>query len=197
MKMGSSSTDEELMIAYIGGDRGAFDELFGRYAPRIHALFVRTFRSTALADDLLQTTFLKVHSARTSYRRELPVRPWLFAIAARVRIDELRRRYRTASTESDAELAELSLPVDGAGDEWPEQHQKAERVRQAIDALPDGQRMVVLLHRFEGMSFGEIASTLSASEGTVLTEVAVRVRAFRAYAALRTALADFEEEVVA
>ncbi|AKF08785.1 RNA polymerase sigma factor [Sandaracinus amylolyticus] len=190
--MDPTASDEELMRAYVAGDARAFEVLFTRYAARVHALFSRTFRSRAIADDLVQTTFLKIHAARATYRSDLPVRPWLFGIAARVRIDELRRRYRTQEVGDDA-LDSMPLPVEGAADAWPEANEAAERVRRAIDTLPDGQRIVVLLHRFEGMSFGEIAIALREVEGKSISEVAVRVRAFRAYDALRTALADLDD----
>lgn len=186
-------TDEELMQAYVAGDPRAFDALFSRYAARLHAFFSRSFRSGAVADDLVQTTFLKVHSARSSFDPGLPVRPWLFGIAARVRVDELRRRYRVADKISDEELGDLVLPSPDGVDRWPEANEEAERVRKAIDALPEAQRVVVLLHRFEGLTFGEIAEALSEA-GPKLTEVAVRVRAFRAFATLREQLADLVEE---
>jgi RNA polymerase sigma factor (sigma-70 family) len=166
-----TETDEALMQGYVAGDSRAFDALFSRYA----------------------ATFLKVHAARTTYDPGLPVRPWLFGIAARVRIDELRRRYRAAERASDEELGELTLPHSDSPDRWPEANEEAERVRGAIDLLPEAQRVVVLLHRFEGLTFAEIAEALSV-EGPKLTEVAVRVRAFRAFAALRESLADLVEE---
>lgn len=192
-RMKATASDEELMAAYVDGDARAFEVLFARFAPRVHAFFARTFRSRAVADDLVQTTFLKIHAARASYERERPVRPWLFGVAARVRIDELRRRYRKSET-SDDDLDSMALPIEGAHDAWPEANEAAERVRRAVDALPEGQRVVVLLHRFEGMTFGEIATALSSAAGAApITEVAVRVRAFRAYDALRKALADLEE----
>lgn len=189
--MAAERTDEELMIAYVDGDTRAFDVLFARYAARLHAFFARTFRSRAIADDLLQTTFLKVHAARATWKRDLRVRPWLFGIAARVRIDELRRRYRSEEKAED-DLDAHVFPVEGAPDAWPEKNEAAERVRRAIDALPDGQRVVVLLHRFEGLTFAEIAEVLHETEGKRVSEVAVRVRAFRAYDALRQALADLD-----
>jgi RNA polymerase sigma-70 factor (ECF subfamily) len=193
MGEGRQETDEELMAEYVDGDARAFDALFDRYAPRLHAFFARTFRSRAVADDLLQTTFLKIHAARATYKRDLPFRPWLFGIASRVRIDELRRRYRLEESAGDA-LESFTLPeTAGRSDAWPEANEAAERVRRAVDSLPEGQRVVVLLHRFEGMTFGEIAEALSASEGSRISEVAVRVRAFRAYEALRVVLADLEE----
>lgn len=181
------------MQSYVAGDPRAFDALFSRYGARLYAFFSRSFRSGAVADDLVQTTFLKVHSARGSYDPSLPVRPWLFGIAARVRIDELRRRYRAAEKASDEELGELTLPTADSPDRWPEANEEAERVRKAIDALPEAQRIVVWLHRFEGLTFAEIADALS-GQGPKLTEVAVRVRAFRAFAALRETLSDLVGE---
>lgn len=181
------------MQRYVAGDSRAFDALFSRYAARLHAFFSRSFRSGAVADDLVQTTFLKLHAARASYDASLPVRPWLFGIAARVRIDELRRRYRAAEKASDEELGELTLPIAGGPDRWPEANEEAERVRKALEGLPEAQRVVVWLHRFEGLTFAEIAEALSV-DGPKLTEVAVRVRAFRAFATLREALADLVED---
>src|ERR1700759_2253501 len=87
-------TDEQLMSAYVAGDARAFEELFARLAPRVHGFFLRSFRESAVADDLLQVTFMKVHRARKQYRSDLKVAPWLFAVAARVRLDELRKRLR-------------------------------------------------------------------------------------------------------
>src|SRR5262245_13082032 len=92
--MDDGRTDESLMAAYVAGDRRAFDSIFARYAPRIHGFFLRTFRSTAVADELLQMTFLRLHQARATFRTDASVRPWLWSIAANVRADELRRRQR-------------------------------------------------------------------------------------------------------
>ncbi len=192
--METTPTDEDLMRSYVAGDGRAFDALFDRYATRLHAFFARSFRSGSVANDLVQTTFLKIHAARGTFDTTMPVRPWLFGIASRVRIDELRRRYRDAARASDEDLSKMTLPVEGGAERWPEANEEAERVRAAVDGLPEGQRIVVLLHRFEGLTFGEIAEVLSQTEGTKLTEVAVRVRAFRAFAALREALSDLVEE---
>jgi len=62
-----------------------------------------------VADDLLQVTFMKVHRARAQYRPELKLMPWLFAVAARVRLDELRRRLRLPEdADEDALRAQTS-----------------------------------------------------------------------------------------
>ena len=172
------------MTAYLQGDHAAFEKLFTRLSPSIHGFFLRSFGSRALADDLLQTTFLKVHRARKQWNREKRLRPWLFSIAARVRLDELRRRYglrEDTGAEAVEQAAEKAQPE--ATDPAVAADIKS-RVAAALERLPESQRVVVHLHRFEGLTFGEIAEILGTSEG------AVKLRAFRAYAALRDELGD-------
>jgi RNA polymerase sigma factor (sigma-70 family) len=181
---GNETTDEQLMRDYQRGDRQAFDELFRRYAPRLHAFFCRAFSARSTADDLLQQTFLNVHSSRASFRDGASVRAWLFAIASHVRADALRAKYRRAPRE-DALDEEL---VGEDGHRSLELSHEALRVRRALDALPEGQQIVVLLHRYHGLTFREIAEVLSSVEGATVKEVAVRVRASRAYDALRATL---------
>ncbi len=179
--------ERELMAAYVDGDQAAFSALFSATAPRLLAFFLRAVPDRALAEDLLQLTFERVHGARHRYQRGAPVRPWLFTIAANVRVDELRRRYRLPKAADETDLD--ALPDSAAPqDEAPDQADRDARVRAAIDALPASQRVVVHLHRFEGMTFGEIGGVLGVKEG------AVRIRAFRAYETLRGTLAQLMEE---
>src|SRR6516162_2593042 len=101
----TSPTDEKLMAAYVAGDGRAFEQLFARLAPRLHRFFRRSFRAQATADDLLQITFLKLHKARDTYKPDMRVAPWAFAIAARVRLDEFRKRKRLAEDGDEEALA--------------------------------------------------------------------------------------------
>jgi RNA polymerase sigma-70 factor (ECF subfamily) len=173
------SAERRLMTAYVAGDPEAFDRLFARLAPRVYTFFHRAFRDSSIADDLVQTTFLKVHRARNTYDSARPLLPWLFTIAAAVRNDELRRRYRAAaSVEADA--GDPASPPDPV-----ERRETADAVRAALARLPESQRVVLHLHRYEGLSFEEIAAILDTSCG------AVRVRACRAYERLRSDLAPW------
>src|SRR5205807_4918364 len=108
-------SEEELMGAYVAGDRRAFERLFALLAPRVHGFFLRSFGDRAVADDLLQITFLKMHRARGEFRRGSRVRPWLFAIAARVRLDELRKRYRLAEDAGEEQLERAAEQTEAAG----------------------------------------------------------------------------------
>ena len=176
------------MEAYVAGDAGAFERLFRSLGPSIHAFFVRSVGRGATAEDLLQTTFLKIHAARGTWRRGERVRPWAFTIAARVRVDWLRRQGR-----AEAEIEGDGVAAPGPRDDPRDAaiaSERAARVRLALASIPEPARVVVHLHRLEGLSFAEIGAILGISEG------AARVRAFRAYAALRTLLSDLvgEEE---
>ena len=139
------------MTAYVSGDRRAFEQLFARLAPRLHRFFRRSFSTEATADDLLQQTFLKLHKARATYKADMRVAPWAFAIAARVRLDEFRRRKRLAEDGDEEALARAdeARAADSPGADTLDSD-TAEAVRRAVDGLPESQRVVIHLNRFEG-----------------------------------------------
>src|SRR5690242_11298501 len=93
-------SEEALMQGYVEGDVGAFQRLFDGLAPSLHGFFTRSVRDATVADDLVQTTFLKLHGARRRWRRGERVRPWVFAIAANVRVDWFRSQGRRLETEA-------------------------------------------------------------------------------------------------
>lgn len=173
------------MLAYVAGDRRAFERLFEALAPRIHAFFLRSFRDRTVADELMQETFLKIHRGRASFTPPLPLRPWVFTIAAHVRHDELRRRYRLREDCGEEELvkAEEKWAVEAAAEESSAVDARQDALAAAVARLPESQRVVLTLHRYEGLGFREIGAILGTSE------VAARGRAFRAYEQLRKALA--------
>ncbi|HEY2029862.1 MAG TPA: sigma-70 family RNA polymerase sigma factor [Myxococcales bacterium] len=173
------------MARYVEGDRRSFAQLFARWAPRLHGYFLRAGGSRGEADDLLQATFLRVHRARESFRGELGLRGWLFTIAARVRKDEVNRRLRNPSGADPAAAEEIAAPAE---EDPAVANERAQAVRAALARLPEAQREVIYLHRYEHMRFGEIAAVLGISEG------AVKLRAFRGYERLRIDLAAFFAE---
>ncbi len=160
------------------GDRAAFEELFRRHAPRLKGFFVRAVGDTAVAQDLVQQTFLHVHRARHDFHLGQPVKPWLYTIALNVRRELFRRRGRKPETQLDPERHPTPTVQ-------PDSSTVEERaVRRALQTLPEGQREVVLLHWYEGWTFPEIAEMVGASHS------AVKVRAHRAYEKLRAMLGE-------
>lgn len=175
------------MQAYVEGDVEAFQRLFASLAPSLHAFFVRSVGNKSAADDLMQTTFLKLHGARRQWKRGERLRPWAFSIAAHVRVDWLRDQGRlpTEALDEEGVSAPHSSSDPSAG---LQDRERSERVHLALESLTEPQRIVVHLHRFEGLGFAEIGRILGISEG------AAKLRAFRAYEELRKRLGDLVEE---
>jgi RNA polymerase sigma-70 factor (ECF subfamily) len=161
------------MEQFCAGDGKAFDALFARHAPSVKRYLTRLVGNAAQADDLVQATFLSVVRARGRFLRGARFKPWLYAIATNAARDS-RRRGRAESVTDDGalpeEVAEAALTSDPGLEK---------QVHQALATLPAAQREAIVLHRFEGLSFGEIAEIVG------LTESAVKVRAHRGYEALR------------
>lgn len=170
---------ETLMERYVAGEEEAFSLLHKRVAGRLFGFFLKGGCTRAIAQDLTQQTFLRVHLARGRYHLGAPVLPWLFTIAYRVRVDQFRRKGRRPESSLEPEQErKLSAPMP------EEESDQVIALREAIDALPEGQRRVVMLHKFEGLSMAEVASIVGASES------AVKVRAHRAYKAIKAHMTE-------
>jgi RNA polymerase sigma-70 factor (ECF subfamily) len=182
------ATDAELMARYCEGDKSAFAELYSRVAPRLLNYLHRMTGDRASAEDLLQQTFLKVHRARTKYVRDAAPLPWLYAIAHRTCLDEIRRRKRSKvklSREADT-VVEGRAHLSGVAEDEvrtgpdPELTQK---VLAALQSLPPNQREALVLMKLQGKSVAEAAEIAGSTPG------AMKLRAHRAYVALRKVLA--------
>lgn len=178
------------MERYAGGDDAAFGDVYDAIARRLHQYLVRQTRDTARADDLLQQTMLQIHRARARFIPGAEVLPWAFAIARRLLIDSVRRRKNEVGHLSlDARRTGGQPVVDTTSgsrpaDELLDSQRLAHAVEQELERLPDSHRVAFELMKKEGLSVKEAAEVL----GTTAT--AVKLRAHRAYVALRAALGD-------
>jgi RNA polymerase sigma-70 factor (ECF subfamily) len=177
------------MERYARGEDQAFSELYDALAPRLRRYLLRASGDPGRADDLLQQTMLQIHRARGRFIAGAEVLPWAFAIARRLLIDSLRRRRnerRTISLETggrDAGPVEAAAVQHGA-DELLDGQRLARALEAELARLPESHRLAFELVRNEGLSIREAAEVLGA------TPTAVKLRAHRAYAALRVALSD-------
>ena len=177
----------ELMQRYCDGDAGAFRELYALVAPRLLGYLLKMSRERALADDLLQQTFMKVHRARAAYVRGADPLPWIYSIAHRTFIDETRKHKRAVVRVGDAEdLPEIPAGLTGESDEARDEVRgDPAMVAAALDALaelPPQQREAVVLTKLDGKSVAEAAEIAGTTAG------AMKVRAHRGYEALRKLL---------
>jgi RNA polymerase sigma-70 factor, ECF subfamily len=177
---------DDLMDRFARGDDTAFADLYRQGAPRVRGFLTRLSGDPALADDLTQDTFLRVHRARGNFASGAAALPWMFAIGRNAFLDHARRAEvrRTDRGESaTGPRAEGTAPASSRGDEALVAREMLDIVQATLGGLPSLQREAFVLLRFEGLSVSEAAQVLGTTEG------AVKVRAFRAYEALRAALA--------
>lgn len=170
------------MDRYACGDAAAFAILHRGLFPRLHAYLVRMRGSAHVADDLVQETFLRMHRARASFAAGASVVPWMYTIARNVLIDHARAS-RTRRTEELPE-GDASEPVDVAADTEGAAvaNEAARAVERVLQRLPSSQREAFILLRYEALSVQDAANVLGA------TPSAVKLRAFRAYEAIRAEL---------
>lgn len=167
----ASDEDVRLMLAFAGGDEAAFDLLFDRWSGRLLRFLERMVRDPAVAEELLQESFLRVHRARNRYQPQARFSTWLYAIAANVARNELRRPFRRSpheSTDAERDGSPLVLVSNApASDEVVEARRQGEAVETALEGLPERQRSALWLSAVEGLSYAEVAVTLETTEKSV------------------------------
>ena len=185
------------MLDVKAGDDASFDLLLQKYRlPLINFLF-RMVRDAATAEDLAQEVFLRVYRARKQYSPSAKFTTWLFRIATNLALNSVRdNRHRRMDVSLDAPVEEDEAPRELPAremriDEHMVERDRAQFIRRAVAALPEKQRVAVLLHKYEEMDYGEIAKILECSES------ALKSLLFRAYETLRVELAPLVTQPVA
>jgi RNA polymerase sigma-70 factor (ECF subfamily) len=163
--------DRRVMQAFCNGDESAFDVLFRRWSGRVLRFLERMIREPAVAEELLQETFLRVHRAREKWEPSARFSTWLFTIASNLALNELRRPFRRSvheSTDADREGTPLELVADApAVDEVAHARRLGGEVERALASLPARQRAALLLAAVEGLSYAEVAASLETSPQSV------------------------------
>lgn len=177
------------MLDVKAGDDASFDLLLQKYRTPLVNFLYRMVRDAATAEDLAQEVFLRVYRARKQYSPSAKFTTWLFRIATNLALNSVRdNRYRRMQVSLDAPVEEDEAPIqlpakDMRMDEHMVERDRAQIIRRAVAALPEKQRVAVLLHKYEEMDYGEIAKILDCSES------ALKSLLFRAYETLRVQLA--------
>jgi RNA polymerase sigma-70 factor (ECF subfamily) len=157
------TADEELMLAYGGGDAAAFETLYKRHRGPLYRFVVRSIKSRAVAEELFQEIWMRVIEARASYAPKARFKTWLYTIAHNRMVDHWRRGGLSLVT-----LEEEDVP-GGAPDpaRQVEARQALTRFAAALEALPPAQREVFLLREEAGLGLGEIAAATGADQEAV------------------------------
>jgi RNA polymerase sigma-70 factor (ECF subfamily) len=175
-------SDQELMRIVQAGDFSPASEIYDRYSSRIYNFAYRFLRNSEAAEDATQEVFVKMLKHASQFHGDAKLSTWLFSIAANWCRDYLRKADNKAK-EAEEVLVTLPAPTELAPDRNLERRQDEERVRKALSKLTPEQREAILLSRYQGLSYAEIAQISGCSEG------AVKTRVFRAMETLKKALA--------
>jgi RNA polymerase sigma-70 factor (ECF subfamily) len=170
------------MDRYACGDEAAFVDLYDELAPRLHRFALRWTRSRSAAEDTVQQTFLQIHAARHRFACGGAVIPWAYAITRRLLIDLGRRGAREELRAHDVRDPEEPTTALSPEEALHWRRVEAEAQRDLV-LLPSAWREAFELVKFEGLSVAETAEVLG------ITRAMVKIRTYRATAALRKAMA--------
>ena len=185
--------DVDAMLRVKTGDESAFAYLVQKYRRPMVGFMFRLCHNPSTAEELAQEVFLRVYRSRASYEPTAKFTTWLYRIATNLAVNYARdtRHERPENTvRLDEPDRETGTTPDLADDSLTAEEQilKRERlaaIRSKVNALPERQRVAVIMHKYQQMDYREIAGVLK------LSESATKSLLFRAYETLREQLKEF------
>ncbi len=189
----SGMDDAQVMLRVRDGDDAAFNYLVDRYRRAMISFMYRMVHNAAIAEELSQEVFLRVYRSRASYTADAKFTTWLYRIATNLAVNHARdnkheRPEVKASLDETDEDTGLSIDVADARPNVEQDILRQERlraIRKHVEALPERQRLAVMMHKYQELDYRQIAEVLH------LSESATKSLLFRAYETLRESLKDF------
>ncbi|MGA2021514.1 MAG: sigma-70 family RNA polymerase sigma factor [Candidatus Sulfotelmatobacter sp.] len=186
-------TDAEVMLRVKAGDESAFDYLVQKYRRPLVSFMYRMARNTAAAEDLAQEVFLRVYRSRQTYEASAKFTTWLYRIATNLAVNHARdtrheRPEVTVSLDEPDEETGTTLDVPDSkstAEEFLVRRERMLAIRAKVEALPERQKLAVIMHKYQQMDYKQIADVLK------LSESATKSLLFRAYETLREQLKEF------
>ena len=186
-------SDAEIMLQVKAGDDSAFAYLVQKYRRPMVNFMYRMAHNAAGAEDLAQEVFLRVYRSRETYEASAKFTTWLYRIATNLAVNHARdtRHERPENQVSLDEPDEESGRTLDLPDRTPSaeenlvQRERLAAIRRRVQALPERQRVAVLMHKYQQMDYRQIADVLK------LSESATKSLLFRAYETLREQLKEF------
>ncbi|HKM48392.1 MAG TPA: RNA polymerase sigma factor [Terriglobales bacterium] len=186
-------SDVDVMLRVKTGDESAFAYLVQKYRRPMVGFMYRLCHNPSTAEELAQEVFLRVYRSRTSYEPSAKFTTWLYRIATNLAVNHARdtRHERPENTlrldEPDQETGTTPDLADGSlsAEEQILKRERLAAIRKVVNALPERQRVAVIMHKYQQMDYREIAGVLK------LSESATKSLLFRAYETLREQLKEF------
>jgi len=183
-------TDAEVMLRVQAGDDAAFDHLVEKFRRPLVGFLYRMARSHAVAEELAQEVLLRVYRSRKSYRASAKFTTWMYRIATNLAVNYARDTRGRRGEVSLDEPTEGGAAFEVAGHEPTAEQdllrrERVRAIRSHVEALPERQRLAVVMHKYQGLDYRQIAQVLK------LSESATKSLLFRAYETLRESLKEF------
>ena len=191
--LGAELSDAEVMLRVKAGDEPAFDYLVQKYRRPMVGFMYRMSHNAAAAEDLAQEVFLRVYRSRQNYEASAKFTTWLYRIATNLAVNYARdtryeRPENTVSLDEPREETGQTLELPDASLTAEEAILRRERlaaIRKRVQALPERQRIAVVMHKYQHLDYRQIGDVLK------LSESATKSLLFRAYETLREQLKEF------
>jgi len=193
LRSAEGASDAEVMLRVKTGDDSAFEYLVQKYRRPMVSFMYRMTHNATVAEDLAQEVFLRVYRSRDNYEPSAKFTTWLYRIASNLAVNYARdtRHERAENAVSiDEQDEDTGLTVDVpdnslSAEESILRRERMAAIRQRVQALPERQRIAVIMHKYQEMDYRQIAEVLK------LSESATKSLLFRAYETLRVQLKEF------
>jgi RNA polymerase sigma-70 factor (ECF subfamily) len=179
-------SDEQLIRWIAAGDKSCLGTLFERHHVALYNFCLQISHNTALAEDTVQETFVKMLKASASFRGDGSFRGWMFNIARNLMYDHMRREKRMQPL--DEKQQDQQAGAEPGPEKSTADRQGGEVLERALALLPEAAREVIWLGRFQFDGYAELGQALDCSAGTA------RVRMHRAVKQLREIFLSLNEE---
>ena len=159
--------DIKLMLEFIEGDISAFEQIMNKYKEIVINIAYRFIQNRSTAEDIAQDVFLKIYNSAKSYKPKARLSTWIYKITANICLNELRSQKKYLKNISMDEIDETRDFIQTNPFENLEKKELKHLVKEAIDSLPDRQRMVIILKKYEDLSYQDISEILGCSLSSV------------------------------
>ncbi len=176
--MDDPRSDDDLMLAYAGGDARAFEVLYARYRQPLYRYLVHAVGDRAIGDDLYQDVWSRIIGARSRFRQGAGFKRYVFRVAHNRLVDHWRSQARQGQKHSVDEWP-LAAPADHQPDASNERDQQRQHLRAALMALSTEQREAFLLQQEAGLSLADIADRSGVGRETVKSRLRYAVKRLR------------------
>jgi RNA polymerase sigma-70 factor (ECF subfamily) len=173
-----SNEDTVLVAKARAGDTAAFQALFKKYQRRVYAVALGVVKRPEDAMDVVQDAFIKVHKHLDTFQGTSSFYTWLYRIVMNLGIDHVRKHRKIVEWGDDIPIDQAAgdrslVPRVAGGNPAQEvvRRELSDKIRQALDTLPEYHRAVILLREVEGMSYEEIAEVLDVPKGTIMSRL--------------------------